>query len=327
MRPAVLLSICAAVRRARDASARSQYAPAMLSPSSDRDVPSAAARFAWPPRRGGPSAPVRPPEAAQSSRPRSPAPPIRRSVWNHFECAFLDLAAAPFALRAQEAGWAPDPPDAYCPRCGRTLGGERDSPDGCRECAGVKFAWDRMVRLGEYAGPLRTWVHEVKFTRWRRLGIDLGERLGLALLDAWRAEAAESAGPPVIVPVPDHPLRRVFRGIDHAAVIAAGVRRATGWAVCQPLHRRLGRSQLSVPASQRAANVARAFGIREGCQPVAGAGLVVVVDDVVTTGATMRTCCRMAAKSCRSRGNDRGPRVWAACLGRAVPVRATGGHG
>lgn len=286
--------------------------------SPDRDdLPSN--RFAWPPRKGEPAASgacVPPLLPAPPTRSRPPAASIRRSAWNHFECAFLDLTAPPLAIREQEAGWVAEGPGDYCPRCGRTLGAERESPDGCAECAGVKFAWDRMVRLGEYAGPLRTWIHEVKFTRWRRLGIDLGERLGRALVEAWGRSHEPSEPRPVIVPVPDHPLRRVWRGIDHTAVIAFGVARMTGWPVWQPLHRRLGHSQVSVPASQRAANIARSFGIRNGSVPPPLTRSVVVIDDVVTTGATMRTCCRLAARAVGTRGNERRGAVWAACLGR-----------
>lgn len=289
----------------------------MARPSAERIDPPDPKRFVWPPRRGVPIATAAAPIQASTARPRPGAAPVRRSAWSEFESAFLDVTAAPLPLRAFDAGWMADGSDGYCPRCGRTLGATPAPPDGCDECAGVRFAWDRMVRLGEYTGPLRTWVHEVKFTRWRRLGFDLGQRLGHSLLEAWIRRPDASRACPVVVPVPDHPLRRVWRGIDHTAVIAAGVVRATGWPLWQPLQRRLGRSQLSLPASERAANVARSFGIRRVLPPLGGVGLVVVVDDVVTTGATMRACCRHVAKAVAAMGNVSGAEVWAACLARA----------
>lgn len=298
----------------------------MARPSAERIEPPDPKRFVWPPRRGAPNATVAEPARASTARPRLGVVPVRRSAWNEFESAFLDVTAAPLPQRAFDAGWMADGPDAYCPRCGRTLGATPAPPDGCDECAGVRFAWDRMVRLGEYAGPLRAWVHEVKFTRWRRLGFDLGQRLGQSLLEAWNQRAEASRACPVVVPVPDHPLRRVWRGIDHTAVIAAGVVRATGWPLWQPLQRRLGRSQLSLPASERAANVAKSFGLRRVFSPLGESGLVVVVDDVVTTGATMRACCRHVARAAVVRGNERGTEVWAACLARAQRAERAAGR-
>jgi predicted amidophosphoribosyltransferase len=183
-----------------------------------------------------------------------------------------------------------------------------------------------MVRLGVYAGPLRRWVHEIKFTRWRRLGEDLGEMLGAALRTAY-AEHGPGERPPLLVAVPDDPFRRIWRGIDHAAVITQRVARVTGWPVIRPLYRRPGRSQLSVPPSERAANAARAYGLRKGrWREDLASKTVVLVDDVVTTGATMRACAK-AITGAWSRGEREGrPRVWAACLGRAE-IRAGPGDG
>lgn len=295
-------------------------------PSADPADPSAAAPFAWPPRRGLPVA-LDSGLPARLHGPRPAPAPADRSAWHHFESAFLDLSAPPLRHRAREADWLPDSSDAYCQRCGRSVGSATVSPDGCPDCAGVRFAWDRLVRLGEYTGPLRTWIHEVKFTRWRRLGIELGERLGWALVNAAERDPQAQRLQPVLLPVPDHPIRRIWRGIDHTAVIAAGVARTTGWPLWQPLRRRFGRSQLSNPASERAANVARSYGIRKGARPLQEGFLLVVLDDVITTGATMRCCCRLAASAAGDKMDRRGSPVWAACLARAELGRGDGRAG
>lgn len=239
------------------------------------------------------------------------------------ERVFLDITARPLRERAVEAGWAPDDASEYCARCGRTLHAKAALPEGCDTCRGMRLAWSRIVRLGEYAGPLRTWIHEVKYTRWRRLGHDLGEMLGQALLARWIEHGGLSLEP-VIVPVPDASLRRLLRGIDHAMVIARGVQAATGWRLAQPLHRRFGSSQVSVAPSERATNVARSFGIRKGFDiDQFRGGTVVLIDDVLTTGATLRTCARLIASACRKGGKGGGPNVWAAILARTGDARPT----
>lgn len=284
------------------------------------------ARFTWPPRRPvevQPPAPSAPGPGQPRRRGPVALPPPRRGPWAAFELDVLGLTAAPLADRAAEAEWAPDTPANYCLRCGLTTTAAEQRPGGCHRCEGVKFAWERFVRLGEYRGDLRRWVHEVKFTRWRRLGVDLGRLLGTSLLRQWEAcgRPGGSSNPPLLVPIPESALRRIWRGIDHTGAIVAGVREMTGWPIGDPVRRRWGPSQRSVPPSQRASNAARSFGIcvdypwRSLCNRV-----VVLVDDVVTSGSTMRICGKLIANACQTvMKGDRtlsGPRVWVGCLAR-----------
>jgi predicted amidophosphoribosyltransferase len=174
------------------------------------------------------------------------------------------------------------------------------------------------VRLGEHSGLLRDLVHEVKFSAWRGLGTQLGRMLGRSLEGAMAAARLDPART-VLVAMPTTYARRMGRGIDHARVIARGVRDVTGLPIIRALDRSHRRSQLTVPVSARAANVAGSM------RPVPGVHLggwtVIVVDDVKTTGATMGAACRALAactsdlgpRSNRS-GPDRGPsvRVWGA---------------
>lgn len=288
--------------------------------ASDRDQPIEESRFVWPPRKPGTSVPAtRVPAADPAAVSTLCVPPRRQSVWSAFEREVLGLTAGPLADRAAEAGWVPDEPAAYCSRCGQSTKPADRREGGCYRCEGIALAWERMVRLGEYRGELRRWIHEVKFTRWRRLGFDLGQELGRALAAHWGGRPAVAS--PVLVPIPDSALRRIWRGIDHAAVIAAGAHAATGWPIMHPLRRRWGRSQRAVPSSQRARNAAQAYGTRDGFEWANLAGrTVVLLDDVVTSGATMRVSARLIANACRrgvSQGLDLGPpQVWVGCLAR-----------
>ncbi|MFN7020286.1 MAG: ComF family protein [Phycisphaerales bacterium] len=279
--------------------------------SADRKPP-----FTWPPKpRAEP--PKSPTPVAQTCRGVQSPPADQPTFWSCIEDTFLGVTARPLPVRAVEEGWSPDEPNDYCPRCGRTA--DRAPLEGCMNCRDLRLAWTRMVRLGAYTGPLRTWIHEVKYTRWRRLGHDLGLLLGERLLAEFVSSRMDkAAGRAVIVPVPDSALRRLCRGIDHAMVIARGVRAATGWPIVQPLRRRFGPAQTSIAPSARANNVAKSFGLRSvsGIDTPSG-GLFVLVDDVCTTGATLRTCARLLVNACRKSGCVEVPEIWTAVLARA----------
>jgi predicted amidophosphoribosyltransferase len=281
-------------------------------------------------------------EPATKTSPRSadvnplvrPRPP---SAWSQIERVWLGLVTPPLPERMAQAGWAPDDPAAYCPRCGGTVGPfEVASPGtadpGCTMCRGKTVAWEQAVRLGEYGGLLRDLVHEVKFTAWRRLGQDLGLMLGERVRAALEAEGLNPACV-AVVPVGMTFWRRMHRGIDHAMVLSRGVAKATGGQVVPALSRSYRPSQVSVSPSQRWRNVAGSFRLKPGVD--LSGRLVIVVDDVRTTGATMTAACRTLVRGHRPRpagGRNPArpaPRVWAAfaavaAAGRTSPAGPAG---
>ena len=221
-----------------------------------------------------------------------------RSWWGHVERVWMDVAAPPLVQRAAEAGWVPEQPGDYCSRCGRSIaeGGGGDA-GGCGACRQSRFPWDRFVRLGRYQPPLSRWIQDVKFTRWRRLGWDLGRMLGEAV--ARESEGSQGAdlaclpqGPPAIVPVSMSLRRRLVRGIDHTRIIANGLAPVVGGHVVPALHRQHRPSQLQVPTSLRSDNVKGAFRLRTGAVPRLVGRWIVLVDDVSTTGATLRAAAK-----------------------------------
>ena len=91
-----------------------------------------------------------------------------------------------------------------------------------------------------------------------------------------------------IVPVPLHASRRRARGFDQAADLA----RHLGLPVSRALRRvRATAVQASLPAARRHANVRDAFAATRAARDLSGA-VVVLVDDVCTTGATLDACAR-----------------------------------
>jgi predicted amidophosphoribosyltransferase len=168
------------------------------------------------------------------------------------------------------------------------------------------------VRLGEYDGLVRDVVHEVKFSAWRRLGSDAGQLLGRQLEPLLEGVDRSRL---VLVPVPSSLQRRLARGIDHTLVIARGVRRVTGGRIVRALKRRHRPSQVSLAMSDRKQNVSGTMRLRRGVD--LSGKLVIVIDDVRTTGATMTEACRALG---RGVGDRRPGEIWAAVLGVAVDI-------
>ncbi|MEM1072379.1 MAG: hypothetical protein AAGH71_06130 [Planctomycetota bacterium] len=219
---------------------------------------------------------------------------------------------APVAERVPESAWILEESSA-CPRCGRTVTPEEVTPDepGCAGCRVESLAWERVIRLGEYDGALRDAILETKYGRWRREGDRLGQKLGERLRSAL-ADADVEPGAAVVVPVPMPPLRRLLRGIDHTAVMARGVARASGCLYQPLLSKRGGPTQTSVTPSARARNI-RGRVRRTQVWPM-GSRVVVLVDDVRTTGSTLHECCRALVEGLPKRSASETPAVWACVL-------------
>jgi predicted amidophosphoribosyltransferase len=155
----------------------------------------------------------------------------------------------------------------------------------------------RPSAVGEYADPLRRLVVDHK--EHGRLGLarPLGRLLAVAVLDAWQAAGSPAAGaaPVELVPVPSHPAVVRSRGHDpllRITRVAAAALRAEGVrARACPALRVTVRpgDQAGLDTAARAANVRGRFAPRRGARV---GGPVVLVDDVVTTGATLREAQR-----------------------------------
>ena len=174
------------------------------------------------------------------------------------------------------------PPAPLCQRCGLPLGSRPPRTDLCEECR----AWPPILQHARSAtvleAPADRLVHALKYGGWKALGTLMGERMARVPLPAG------GAGPPsVVVPVPTTRTRRRRRGYNQAAVLARAVGAASERPVARALVRRSGgRTQVALQPMERGHNVLRAFSVREDETGRVRGRHVLLVDDVLTTGAT-----------------------------------------
>jgi ComF family protein len=173
-----------------------------------------------------------------------------------------------------------------CDRCGDPLPSWRvvSRPLAlCPRCRRAASDVSSARAIGAYDGRLRSIVHALKYEGRRSLARPLA-----ALMRQRGAEIL--AGASCAVPVPLHRARRRERGFNQAADLA----RHLGLPVVFALRRgRETAAQTGLPAAQRHRNVRGAFTIsRAGRRLSRRSGVVVLVDDVSTTGATLAACAR-----------------------------------
>lgn len=232
--------------------------------------------------------------------------------------SWIGYERPPLSRLFRQSAWRPDSRSAYCGRCGQAVGAGEVGAGGCAGCRALSTPVDGVVRLGAYAGDLRTWIHDVKYERWAELGLCLGETLGAAVAQT----GLVARGRAVVVPMPMPAARRVFRGIDHARVIATGAARILGLPVLRLLAKPGGPPQVALASSTRRRRGGRDVRLRRLRRPLRRQeSQVLLVDDVLTTGASIRA----AAARLRGLGLDR---VVAAVLAVAeTPGRDRSGVG
>lgn len=175
----------------------------------------------------------------------------------------------------------PTAPWPRCPRCHFPRGTGRRPDAACRACRD----WPDALVCARYAHVLDTpaddLVHALKYEGWR----ELAPEMGLAMA---RVRLPPSLAPPeVVVPVPTTAGRLRRRGYNQAELLARSLSEALGLPLIPALERpRGGSTQVSLHPSQRRANVKGAFAAREVAHSRLQGAHVVLVDDVLTTGAT-----------------------------------------
>ena len=163
----------------------------------------------------------------------------------------------------------------------------------CGPCLHSPPPWDRAVAALTYRFPTDALVCRFKFNR----DFACGKLLGLELLAAVRDRGA--AMPQLIVPVPLHDTRHFARTFNQADVLARGLGRALHIPVGSRLLSRTRRTQAQagLDAASRNRNIRGAFDCARTAGQNSGSTRIALVDDVLTTGATLRECAKALRKA------------------------------
>jgi len=189
----------------------------------------------------------------------------------------LDLALPPLCAACRE----PVEGRGLCPACWSKL--SFITRPFC-ERLGTPFVYDPAVRFDEISRAL---VHALKYSD----RLDLAPMMGRWLSQAGRELLAEADA---LVPVPLHWRRLWARRFNQSAMLAAAVSSQTGVPIATGALKRVKPTaqQVGLSRTERAANVQGAFRVpKDGKAAVTGRRLV-LVDDVLTSGATVDGCAR-----------------------------------
>jgi ComF family protein len=178
-----------------------------------------------------------------------------------------------------------------CARCGLgrragagSVAGTAAERAACPACRTHDFAFEAACVLADYAPPLDRLVGALKFRGDLSLAAALGRELAPRLRRAREM-------PALLVPVPLSDERLRERGYDQAWGIARGLGHALGVPVRSALRRvRPTLAQSSLPLARRQENLRGAFASTPPCLPLPPH--VGLVDDVMTTGATLDAAAR-----------------------------------
>lgn len=227
---------------------------------------------------------------------------LRRKARRHVEAA-LDWLLPRHCLMCGD----PSGPENLCPGCRADL---PLAPPACTHCGlGLEGAhagvcarcllkppiWDRVLPVLDYRFPVDVLVQRFKFSRNLACGEVLAQAMVRAVVAAAAAQPARGlnghGAPECIVPVPLHRARLARRSFNQSEVVARYVARRVGIPVnCRVLRRvRKTSAQSGLDRKARRRNTRGAF----HCDPQrVRVRHAVLLDDVMTTGATLEACTR-----------------------------------
>jgi ComF family protein len=144
--------------------------------------------------------------------------------------------------------------------------------------------------LFEKEGALQTVVHLLKYSGMKVLGTRLGREVGVAVREHPSMSKAD-----VIIPVPLHPLKQRERGYNQSDYLCRGISESSGIPAAGTILRRTRytSSQTHLTHRERVENVKGAFELRRGATMGIRGKKCILVDDVITTGATLNACAQL----------------------------------
>jgi len=175
--------------------------------------------------------------------------------------------------------------EPLCARCGMAFEIAVEPGQVCGACIAKPPAYQRARAALVYGDVSRELVLGLKYQ---------GRRDGLAALSAWMGSAGKELleEADLIVPVPLHYFRLVRRGFNQSGWLAAALSKSSGVRVSVDALKRARATPIQggLSADGRRRNVQGAFRVRNGRKKLVAGKRVLLVDDVMTTGATAEAC-------------------------------------
>jgi ComF family protein len=207
-------------------------------------------------------------------------------------CLICDRYDTPVVCEDCHAAFLPLS-EPLCEVCGHSI----EPPVSCSVCAMAAehggWGFDRARAAGIYQGPLRAGVHAIKYDRHELLGEALGAYLANRCVVEGVLPGAVRADIEVVLPVPLHRSRERWRGYNQARLLAAPLAEVLNVPLLPDVMIRVRKTAPQVERSgqeRRRSLVPECFAVPEAAS-VAGKGIL-LVDDVMTTGATVSACAK-----------------------------------
>lgn len=179
----------------------------------------------------------------------------------------------------------------YCLLCGDPVSGAIESEYVCSACRKRKPFFDCARSAASYNGLLKDMILDFKYRDAVWLGPDLGQLMFACLRTHFRAPHIDR-----IAYVPLHKTRERQRTYNQSCVLAREIAGRLGRQVDDYLARiQPTDSQTHLTSAERADNVRNKFAINGCCHPEGQR--VLLIDDVMTTGATVNECARILKKA------------------------------
>jgi len=174
-----------------------------------------------------------------------------------------------------------------CPRCATPVGPYAMTEGDCLACRKMHLRFRSAIAVAQYEGAARELIHQFKYRRSEVVADTLAGMMLPRLADEPALKKVT-----LIVPVPLSFVRYMERGFNQSELLARRVGQHLGVKVSAWNLKRVRNtaSQAHLPANDRLTNVADAFAVRRRSE-VAGQ-IVLLVDDVMTTGATASECAK-----------------------------------
>lgn len=186
--------------------------------------------------------------------------------------------------------------EPFCSICGLPFKSSEGSNHPCPSCWNESVWFDRARAVFIYEGAIRRAIHRFKY----HANLFQARILGGLLADVVE-DLSGSSSWDFIVPVPLHETKLKQRGFNQALLLSRYVAKRVGIPLdVDTLRRtRVTRPQVELSGSERMKNVRNAFEVNS--PEVCNNKQILLLDDVFTTGATMRECARVLKKAGASR--------------------------